>query len=153
MLVFAAPFDGGRNVDGALLVPLVVIVSKSSSMSIVVPKSSSLSEELDSGRSVSGPLSLLALLWDFDAADCRLFAGAAVLPFDVGPLDDFVAALLAGPGGLKGTLRLNALPEDDDAEVVREGGIVSPLACVGSVQSLICTQPVLLFLCQVWRTR
>ena len=85
---------------------------------MVVPKSSSPDDDDEElGRSISGPLPLplplpLPTLLMFD-----------VCLESVEPLADaeVVFALLAGPGGLKGTFRLKALAEE--AEVLREGGM------------------------------
>ena len=98
--------------DGAVF---VVGRSKSSSKSMVVPKSSSPdNDEGELGRRISGPFPLpLPVLLMFDV---RL---ETVDPFaDV----EVVFALLAGPGGLKGKFFLNALA--DEADVLREGGMI-----------------------------
>jgi len=82
---------------------------------MVVPKSSSSSDDDDeSGRSTSGPLPLvLPALLIFEVRR------EAVAPFVVAGA---AFPLLAGPGGLKGTLRLNPLA--DEADVLRDGGMM-----------------------------
>jgi len=92
------------------------------SRSIVVPKSSSpeLSDD-DDGISTSGPVSFVRLF-----GLVAVFFGGAEVRRELG-----AAAFLAGPGGLKGRVRLKALlllPEAVEPEGARERGIVLVLA-------------------------